>query len=37
MKTYLIDTNILFNVIGADAQFDPASKAYLVRCAGAGG
>lgn len=36
MKTYLVDTNILLDVIGADAQFGPASKACLARCAGAG-
>ncbi len=36
MNTYLVDTNILLDVIGADAQFGPASKACLARCAGAG-
>ena len=36
MNTYLVDTNILLDVMGADAQFGPASKACLARCAGAG-
>lgn len=36
MNTYLVDTNILLDVIGADARFGPASKACLARCAGAG-
>lgn len=36
MKTYLVDTNVLLDVIGADAQFGPGSKACLAHCAGAG-
>lgn len=36
MNTYLVDTNILLDVIGADAQFGPGSKDCLARCAGAG-
>lgn len=36
MKTYLVDTNGLLDVIGADAQFGTGSKDCLVRCAGAG-
>lgn len=36
MNTYLVDTNILLDVIGADAQFGPTSKACLARCASAG-
>jgi predicted nucleic acid-binding protein len=36
MNTYLVDTNVLLDVIGADAQFGPGSKDCLARCAGAG-
>lgn len=33
MKTYLVDTNILLDVIGADNQFGEHSKNCLARCA----
>lgn len=36
MTLYLVDTNVLLDVIGADAQYGPASRACLARCAGAG-
>ena len=36
MNTYLVDTNVLLDVIGADAQFGPGSRDCLARCAGAG-
>ena len=36
MDTYLVDTNVLLDVIGADAQFGPGSRDCLARCAGAG-
>jgi hypothetical protein len=33
MRAYLVDTNILLDVIGADAQFGERSKNCLARCA----
>ena len=33
MKAYLVDTNILLDVIGADSQFGECSKSCLTRCA----
>ena len=36
MNTYLVDTNVLLDVIGADAQFGPGSRDCLARCASAG-
>jgi predicted nucleic acid-binding protein len=33
MKAYLVDTNILLDVIGADIQFGERSKNCLTRCA----
>ncbi len=36
MNTYLVDTHVLLDVIGADAQFGPGSRDCLARCAGAG-
>ena len=33
MKAYLVDTNILLDVIGADTQFGECSKNCLTRCA----
>jgi hypothetical protein len=34
MNTYLVDTNVLLDVIGADAQFGSGSKDCLARWAG---
>jgi predicted nucleic acid-binding protein len=36
MIAYLVDTNVLLDVIGADAQYGPASRDCLARCAGQG-
>ena len=36
MKQWLVDTNVLLDVIGADQQFGPASKGVLERCARSG-
>lgn len=36
MKQWLVDTNVLLDVIGADQQFGPASKRVLERCARSG-
>ncbi len=36
MNTYLVDTHVLLDMIGADAQFGPGSRDCLARCAGAG-
>ena len=36
MKQFLVDTNVLLDVIGADEHFGPASKDCLTRCAAAG-
>jgi predicted nucleic acid-binding protein len=33
MKTYLVDTNVLLDIIGADEQFGEASKSCLAQCA----
>ena len=33
MKAYLVDTNVLLDVIGADSQFGERSKNSLARCA----
>jgi hypothetical protein len=33
MKAYLVDTNVLLDVIGADKQFGEQSKNCLARCA----
>lgn len=36
MSIYLVDTNVLLDVIGADAQYGPLSRDCLARCAGQG-
>ena len=36
MKQWLVDTNVLLDVIGADEQFGPASKRSLSECAETG-
>lgn len=36
MNAYLVDTNVLLDVIGADPQFGPASKECLLRCGNTG-
>jgi predicted nucleic acid-binding protein len=36
MNTYLVDTNVLLDVIGADAQFGPRSRDCLACCGGTG-
>ncbi len=36
MKQWLVDTNVLLDVIGADRRFGPTSKRVLERCAQAG-
>ncbi len=33
MKTWLVDTNILLDVIGADSQFGEISRSTLADCA----
>lgn len=33
MRTYLVDTNVLLDIIGADNQFGERSKNCLARCA----
>lgn len=32
MNVYLVDTNVLLDVIGADPKFGPASRDCLIRC-----
>ncbi|MGB4945705.1 MAG: type II toxin-antitoxin system VapC family toxin [Candidatus Competibacter denitrificans] len=36
MKTYLVDTNVLLDVIGADAHFGCLSRDCLIRCGNEG-
>ncbi len=36
MSEFLVDTNIILDVIGADQEFGPVSKNCLIRCAGSG-
>lgn len=36
MSVCLVDTNVLLDVIGADARYGPASRDCLARCAGVG-
>ena len=36
MKQFLVDTNVILDVIGADETFGSASKECLTRCAGIG-
>lgn len=36
MNTYLVDTNVLLDVIGADTRFGSRSKDCLVRCGSTG-
>ena len=36
MKQFLVDTNVILDLIGADETFGPASKDCLTRCAGIG-
>lgn len=36
MKEYLVDTNVLLDVIGADPRFGPAAKDCLTRCSAEG-
>lgn len=36
MKEYLVDTNVILDVIGADSRFGPASKDCLQACSAAG-
>lgn len=36
MTEYLVDTNVILDVIGADRRFGPRSKDCLARCAGSG-
>lgn len=36
MKEYLVDTNVILDVIGADHRFGPSSKDCLACCAGYG-
>lgn len=36
MKEYLVDTNVILDVIGADPRFGPRSKDCLARFAGSG-
>lgn len=36
MREWLVDTNVLLDVLGADAEFGAASRETLARCADAG-
>lgn len=36
MTEYLVDTNVILDVIGADRSFGPRSKDCSARCAGSG-
>ena len=36
MNEFLVDTNVILDVIGADEAFGPASRDCLTRCASAG-
>lgn len=36
MNSYLVDTNVLLDIIGADPRFGPLSRDCLIRCGSAG-